>query len=46
MPMNAANVLNTPSSLAAPPLPDRTAIESAAEFLRALVPPMSQYVWS
>jgi len=28
-----------------PVLPDRAAIEDAAEFLRALVPPTPQYVW-
>ncbi len=31
--------------VASPPLPDRAAIEDAAEFLRALVPPTPQYVW-
>jgi threonine dehydratase len=45
MPMNAANALKNPQSVAAPPLPDRAAIESAAEFLRAFVPPTPQYVW-
>jgi len=32
-------------SLPSPVLPDRAAIESAAEFLRPLVPPTPQYVW-
>jgi len=42
--MNAA--MNDPSTLPAPVLPDRAAIESAAEFLRPLVPPTPQYAWS
>ncbi|HEV7607296.1 MAG TPA: threonine dehydratase [Steroidobacteraceae bacterium] len=29
----------------APPLPDRAAIESAAQFIATLVPPTPQYVW-
>jgi threonine dehydratase len=33
------------AKLEAPALPDRAAIESAAEFLRALVPPTPQYLW-
>jgi threonine dehydratase len=45
MPMNAINALKTPPSVAAPALPDRTAIEAAAEFLRPIVPPTPQYVW-
>jgi len=43
--MNAVNVAQTAPALATFPLPDRGAIESAAEFLRALVPPTPQYVW-
>jgi threonine dehydratase len=43
--MSAANMMKNPPALVAPPLPDRAAIESAAEFMRALVPPTPQYVW-
>lgn len=45
MPMNAINALQNPPSVAAPSLPDRAAIEAAAEFLRPIVPPTPQYVW-
>src|ERR1043165_121214 len=41
--MNA--VMNEPAALPPAVLPDRAAIESAAEFLRPLVPPTPQYVW-
>ncbi len=43
--MNVAN-LPTPSETFAPlALPDRAAIETAAQFLATLVPPTPQYVW-
>ena len=45
MPMNAINAIKSPPSAAAPSLPDRAAIEGAAEFLRPIVPPTPQYVW-
>ena len=45
MPMNAINAIKSPQSAAAPSLPDRAAIEGAAEFLRPIVPPTPQYVW-
>ena len=43
--MKAANVMTQPPAYPAPPLPDRAAIESAAEFLRTQVPTTPQYVW-
>lgn len=43
--MNAANAMTETQTLAAPPLPDRAAIESAAQFIATLVPPTPQYVW-
>ena len=43
--MNANLAMPEPPELAAPPLPDRAAIEAAADSLRALVPPTPQYVW-
>ncbi|MEO8061307.1 MAG: threonine dehydratase [Pseudomonadota bacterium] len=43
--MNATNAMKIPQSVAAPALPDRAAIEAAAEFLRPIVPPTPQYVW-
>src|SRR3982750_366930 len=45
MPMNATVAIKTPQSVAPPALPDRAAIEAAAEFLRPIVPPTPQYVW-
>jgi|SRR5882672_912276 len=43
--MNANLAMQESQQLVAPPLPDRAAIESAADALRALVPPTPQYVW-
>ncbi len=43
--MNAVTQLPSGASCSAPALPDRAAIESAAEFLRAIVPPTPQYRW-
>jgi threonine dehydratase len=37
--------MNAISPLTTPALPDREAIESAAELLRTLVPPTPQYLW-
>jgi threonine dehydratase len=45
MPMNAPIAMKTQQSVPAPALPDRAAIEAAAEFLRPIVPPTPQYVW-
>ena len=42
--MNAQNA-SSETARVVPPLPDRAAMESAAEFLRALVPPTPQYLW-
>src|SRR6478735_1799164 len=43
--MNAATATNHSRGTSAAALPDRNAIEEAAAFLRALVPPTPQYVW-
>ena len=43
--MNAANPMTPPTAVDAPALPDRAAIESAAQFIGALMPPTPQYVW-
>jgi threonine dehydratase len=43
--MNAANTVTHPQELTQPALPDRAAIESAAQFIATLVPPTPQYVW-
>ena len=43
--MNAVTQLPAGAERAAPSLPDRAAIESAADFLRAIVPPTPQYIW-
>ena len=43
--MNAANTVTETQALAAPPLPDRAAIEAAAQFIATLVPATPQYVW-
>jgi threonine dehydratase len=43
--MNAANTVTEAQTLAPPPLPDRTAIEAATQFIATLVPPTPQYVW-
>jgi len=43
--MNAANAMTQPHTFAPPLLPDRDAMESAAQFLATLVPPTPQYVW-
>ncbi len=37
--------MNQPQEFALPRLPDRAAIEEAAQFIAALVPPTPQYVW-
>lgn len=37
--------MTEPQTLTAPPLPDRAAIETAAQFMASLVPPTPQYVW-
>jgi threonine dehydratase len=43
--MDAANPMTQPHTFAPPLLPDRDAMESAAQFLTTLVPPTPQYVW-
>jgi len=43
--MNAATTMSQPQICPAPALPDRAAIESAAQFIATLVPPTPQYVW-
>jgi threonine dehydratase len=43
--MNAANAMTQPHTFASPPLPDRAAIEAAAQFIATLVPPTPQYIW-
>jgi threonine dehydratase len=43
--MNAANALTQSQTLTAPTLPDRPAIDAAAQFIATLVPPTPQYVW-
>src|SRR3954466_9251013 len=43
--MNAVNAMTPDTLPAAAPLPDRAAIESAAQFIATLVPPTPQYVW-
>jgi threonine dehydratase len=43
--MSAANVTTPPETFAPPALPDRAAIESAAQFIATLVPPTPQYIW-
>jgi threonine dehydratase len=43
--MNANFAMQETPEPVAPPLPDRAAIEAAAESLRTLVPPTPQYVW-
>jgi threonine dehydratase len=43
--MNADNAMTQTQDFIAPPLPDRSAIESAEKFLGTLVPPTPQYVW-
>lgn len=43
--MNAANAMTSVPLPTAPPLPDRAAIEAAAQFIGTLVPPTPQYVW-
>jgi threonine dehydratase len=43
--MNAVNPIASATLPAAPALPDRAAIETAAHFLATLVPPTPQYVW-
>ena len=43
--MNATNATAQPQTYPAPPLPDRDAIEDAAQFIATLVPPTPQYVW-
>jgi threonine dehydratase len=43
--MNAATTMSQPQIFATPALPDRAAIESAAQFIATLVPPTPQYLW-
>jgi threonine dehydratase len=43
--MNAANSMTQLPTFASPTLPDRAAMESAAQFIASLVPPTPQYVW-
>jgi len=43
--MNAANIMNEAPALTLPALPDRAAIEAAAQLVSARVPPTPQYVW-
>jgi threonine dehydratase len=43
--MKAASTSAAEVRLATPTLPDRDAIEAAAHFLRAVVPPTPQYLW-
>ncbi|MEO8019959.1 MAG: threonine dehydratase [Pseudomonadota bacterium] len=37
--------MTEPQNYPAPPLPDRAALEAAAQFIATLVPPTPQYVW-
>jgi threonine dehydratase len=43
--MNAANTMAQPQTFPQSTLPDRAAMESAAQFIATLVPPTPQYVW-
>ena len=43
--MNASHAMTDSPASMAPPLPDRAAIDAAADFLRPLVPPTPQYLW-
>jgi threonine dehydratase len=43
--MNTANMTTPGDTISAPALPDRAAMEAAANFLTTLVPPTPQYVW-
>jgi threonine dehydratase len=43
--MNAATQLPARATQSPPALPDRAAIEDAAEFIRTIVPPTPQYAW-
>jgi threonine dehydratase len=43
--MNSANAMTQPQNFTPPALPDRTAMESAAQFISTLVPQTPQYVW-
>jgi len=43
--MNAAHTMNEPHTAALPTLPDRAAIEAAAQLVAKVVPPTPQYVW-
>ena len=43
--MNAANAVNAPNALALRDLPDRAAIEAAAQLVATRIPPTPQYVW-